>query len=88
MKEAEKNKERIINILLILTGIVCALLRMFYVYYTPSWRRQHDVIGFGADEGQAAFIEYFHQTYILLDAIVIAQCERFRGAVRETHIYT
>ena len=35
------------------------VLRLDYVLYTPHWMRQHDVIGFGADEGQAAYIEWF-----------------------------
>ena len=61
------NKRKIINAGIILIGALSALLRLFYVYYTPAWRRQHDVIGFGAEEGQAAFIEYFHQGHMLID---------------------
>ena len=38
-----------------LTGM---LLKLSYVIYTPVWCRQHDVIDFGAGEGQAAYIEY------------------------------
>lgn len=34
-------------------------LRLNYVIYTPHWIRQHDVIGFGNEEGQAAYIEWF-----------------------------
>ncbi len=60
-------REKIIKILLVLTAACSALLRLYYIYYTPSWRRQHDVIGFGAEEGQAAFIEFFHQGHLLID---------------------
>ncbi len=37
-----------------------AALHAFYIYYTPTWERQHDVIGFrnGKGIGQAALIEY------------------------------
>lgn len=65
--EKDAKKEKRIKLLIILTGIASALLRLYYIYYTPTWRRQHDVIAFGADEGQAAFIEYFHQGHLLLD---------------------
>lgn len=34
------------------------LLRWLYILYTETWERQHDVIAFGAGEGQAAYIEY------------------------------
>lgn len=34
------------------------LLKVYYVRYTETWQRQHDVISFGADEGHAAYIEY------------------------------
>ncbi len=50
-----------------MAGLTGVFLRAFYVYYTPSWLRQHDVIGFGADEGQAAFIEYFYNGHFLID---------------------
>lgn len=65
--EKAGRKEKIINLLIILTGVLSALIRLYYIYYTPSWRRQHDVIDFGAGEGQAAFIEYFHQGHFLLE---------------------
>lgn len=35
------------------------LLRWLYIIYTETWERQHDVVAFGAGEGQAAYIEYF-----------------------------
>ncbi|MCR5626039.1 MAG: glycosyltransferase family 39 protein [Lachnospiraceae bacterium] len=41
------------------TVLWAVFLRLLYVYYTPTYIRQHDVIGFGNDEGQAAFIEWF-----------------------------
>ncbi len=59
--------EKITKICTIAVGVLAAMLRLFYIYYTPVWRRQHDVIDFGADEGQAPFIEYFHQGHLLLD---------------------
>lgn len=34
-------------------------LRWLYILYTEVWQRQHDVVAFGAGEGQAAYIEYF-----------------------------
>ncbi|MBQ7583140.1 MAG: glycosyltransferase family 39 protein [Lachnospiraceae bacterium] len=67
MKETVTKKQKLINLSIILTGVFSALLRLFYIYYTPSWRRQHDVIGFGAGEGQAAFIEFFHKGNLLID---------------------
>ena len=60
-------REKLIRLFVILSGILSALLRMYYIYYTPVWRRQHDVIDFGAGEGQAAFIEYFYQGHLLLN---------------------
>lgn len=35
------------------------LVRWLYILYTETWERQHDVVAFGAGEGQAAYIEYF-----------------------------
>ena len=67
MGKSVPGKDRIINILVAVVGLVAAMLRTFYIYYTPVWRRQHDVLNFGADEGQAAFIEFFHQGHLLLD---------------------
>ena len=63
----EKARGKITEICITAVGIASALLRLFYVYYTPVWRRQHDVIDFGAGEGQAAFIEYFYNGHLLLD---------------------
>lgn len=33
-------------------------IKLAYIYYTPVWLRQHDVIDFGYHEGHAAYIEY------------------------------
>lgn len=63
----ETIRNRIVKTGILLVALLSAGLRMLYIYYTPVWRRQHDVIDFGADEGQAAFIEYFHQGHILLE---------------------
>ncbi len=47
------------------TGVVLVicmsafLIRADYIIYTPTWIRQHDVIGFGTGMGQAGYIEYF-----------------------------
>lgn len=65
MKESENNKFTDIRIAAV--GLFAAALRLFYIYYTPAWRRQHDVIDFGAGEGQASFIEYFHDGHLLID---------------------
>ena len=53
-----KNKSgftKIIIIALLLLGIG---IKLYYINYTETWERQHDVISFGADEGHAAYIEY------------------------------
>jgi len=47
--------------------IAAFLIRIYYISYTPTWVRQHDVIGFGTGLGQAAFIEYFYEKLRLLD---------------------
>ena len=65
--ESGTKKEKALKLCMVMTGLTGVFLRAFYVYYTPSWLRQHDVIGFGADEGQAAFIEYFYNGHFLLD---------------------
>ena len=65
MKESNDNKLKDIGIAAV--GLLAAALRLFYVYYTPVWRRQHDVIDFGAGEGQASFIEFFHDGHLLID---------------------
>lgn len=46
---------------------ISLLIKSDYVIYTPSYVRQHDVIGFGAGFGQAAFIEYFYEKIRLID---------------------
>ena len=43
------------------------MLKAYYVSYTEVWERQHDVIGFDADEGQAAYIEYILENRALPD---------------------
>ena len=43
------------------------VIRAGYIIVTPTWVRQHDVIGFGAGFGQAGFIEYFYQNWKLID---------------------
>lgn len=65
--ESITKREKAIKLCTVMAGLTGVLLRAFYVYYTPTWLRQHDVIGFGADEGQAAFIEYFYSGHFLID---------------------
>nr|MCR5747977.1 glycosyltransferase family 39 protein [Lachnospiraceae bacterium] len=55
------------KIILTVVSCIAVFLRAFYIYYTPSWIRQHDVVGFGTGDGQAAFIEYFYDGHLLLD---------------------
>lgn len=43
------------------------LLRAGYIIYTPTWVRQHDVIGFGTGFGQAGLIEYYYENRKLID---------------------
>ncbi len=52
-----KDKEKAVPLFIFLNA---ALLHFFYIAYTPTYVRQHDVIGFGNNkgEGQAALIEY------------------------------
>ena len=35
-----------------------SFIKLCYILYTETWNRQHDVVAFGAGEGQAAYIEY------------------------------
>lgn len=49
---------------LILAGI---FIKAYYISYTETWERQHDVISFGADEGHAAYIEYIFNNKKLPD---------------------
>lgn len=35
-----------------------SFLKAYYVFYTPVWCRQHDVVDFGTKKGQAAYMEY------------------------------
>lgn len=47
--------------------LISLIIRADYIIYTPTWMRQHDVIGFGAGFGQAGFIEYFAEKIRLID---------------------
>lgn len=55
LQKMSKKTKIFIILALILSGI---FIKCYYISYTESWERQHDVISFGADEGQAAYIEY------------------------------
>ena len=46
---------------------IAFIIRSGYIIYTPTWIRQHDVIGFGAGFGQAGYIEYFYNNWKLID---------------------
>ena len=48
----------------VITG---CFLKLAYIYYTPVWLRQHDVIDFGYYEGHAAYIEYILNNHRLPD---------------------
>lgn len=52
------NKKRLFIIVAALIFVLGILSKTYYVHYTETWQRQHDVISFGADEGHAAYIEY------------------------------
>ena len=52
-------KKRGKSAFLVFGALSSFLLKLDYVLYTPHWIRQHDVIGFGNFEGQAAYIEWF-----------------------------
>ena len=54
----------LIMALLLLAGVA---IKCYYVSYTDTWERQHDVISFGADEGHAAYIEYIRDNGHLPD---------------------
>ncbi len=47
------------SVFVLFPALTALILRLDYVLYTPHWVRQHDVIGFGNYEGQAAYIEWF-----------------------------
>ncbi len=55
--------------ILIGTLITAFIIRFFYIMYTPTWERQHDVIGFnnGKGIGQAALIEWLAENVKLPD---------------------
>lgn len=59
----KKGKAALIPLFALTGGI----LRISYVLYTPHWVRQHDVVGFGNDFGQAAYIEWFYNNLRLPD---------------------
>ena len=62
-------KARKKNGIFIFTLLTAFLLRLFYILYTPTWERQHDVVGFGNAKGigQAALIEWLYQNRRLPD---------------------
>lgn len=62
-----KNKENLIKLLVIFTFVFGIIIKLYYINYTDVWERQHDVIGFGADEGHAAYIEYLLNNKTLPD---------------------
>ncbi len=51
---------------LVFTALSAFILRYFYILYTPTDIRQHDVIGFGGTRGQAAYIEWFYNNGLKL----------------------
>ena len=53
--------------LILFYALTGALLRINYCFYTPHWERQHDVVGFGNEFGQAAYIEWFYNNFKLPD---------------------
>lgn len=62
-----KNKKTILSAMVVIAFIVGVALKIYYIRYTPVWIRQHDVIGFGAEEGHAAYIEYILNNRALPD---------------------
>ena len=53
-----KNKSGLTKIIIIALFLLGIFIKLYYINYTETWERQHDVISFGADEGHAAYIEY------------------------------
>lgn len=53
-----KNKAGLTKIIVIVLLLLGIGIKLYYINYTETWERQHDVISFGADEGHAAYIEY------------------------------
>lgn len=53
-----KNKSGLTKIIIIALLLLGIGIKLYYINYTETWERQHDVISFGADEGHAAYIEY------------------------------
>lgn len=62
-----KDKNRLLTIIFIAIIAVGIFIKLYYIHYTPTWVRQHDVIGFGAEEGHAAYIEYLLNNRALPD---------------------
>ena len=63
----KKNKSLSYGLLLLFILMAAFVLKTEYILYTPTWVRQHDVVGAGAGFGQAAFIEYFCEKLRLID---------------------
>lgn len=63
------NKKKKADFCITLAALTAVVLRGLYIWYTPTWIRQHDVIGFsnGKGIGQAAFIEWFYEKHMLPD---------------------
>ncbi len=59
-----KKKEYFLFFIFAFTGV---FLRVNYILHTPHWERQHDVVGFGNEFGQAAYIEWFCKNLRLPD---------------------
>ena len=51
-------KGRLTTLLIIALLLAGLFIKAYYINYTETWERQHDVISFGAEEGHAAYIEY------------------------------
>ncbi len=62
-------KRRKISGIPVFAALSALILRALYIWYTPTWVRQHDVIGFGNSKGigQAALIEWFYERHCLPD---------------------
>jgi len=60
-------KRNLIIIIMALLLIAGVAIKCYYISYTDTWQRQHDVISFGAEEGHAAYIEYIRENGHLPD---------------------
>lgn len=56
-RKRSANRSEAFSLFIFLNALI---IHVFYIIYTPTWQRQHDVIGFGNEKGigQAALIEY------------------------------